>query len=94
MAATVITWALVGLAVALVWLSALGILLLRSPLDRLHFTNPVGTLAPLLAAAAAIVHDAGAQAAVKPALVAAVAIWTAPVLAHALGAAVDAAGPR
>ncbi|HYX87109.1 MAG TPA: monovalent cation/H(+) antiporter subunit G [Gaiellales bacterium] len=89
MAAAVIVWALVAAGVALLWLSVLGVLWGATPLDRLHFAAPAATIAPALLALAAIVHDAGVAAAVKPAMVAAVMVAGAPVLTHAVANAAD-----
>ena len=74
---------LLGLGVAAIVLSTLGVLVMRDALDRLHFTTPAATLAPLCFAAAVLVEEPLSGAGVKAVLVAVVIAATTPVLSHA-----------
>jgi monovalent cation/proton antiporter MnhG/PhaG subunit len=75
--------ALLTLGVAVTWLSCLGVLLMRDPYDRLHYTAPASALAPVLIAAAVVVTEGLSAAGVKAVLVALVLVGTNPVLGHA-----------
>ena len=75
--------ALLTLGVAVTWLSCLGVLLMRDPYDRLHYTAPASVLAPVLIAAAVVVTEGLSAAGVKALLVAFVLVATNPVLGHA-----------
>lgn len=74
---------LLGLGVVVVLLSTLGVLVMRDALDRLHFTAPAGTFAPVFFAAAVLVEEPLSSAGVKAVLVALVIVATTPVLSHA-----------
>jgi monovalent cation/proton antiporter MnhG/PhaG subunit len=74
---------LLALGVAVTWLSCLGVLLMRDPYDRLHYTAPASALAPVLIAAAVVVTEGLSAAGVKALLVAFVLVATNPVLGHA-----------
>jgi len=71
----------VGIGVTLA--SCLGVLLMRNAYDRLHYTAPATTLAPLAVAAAVLVAEGPSAAGVKAVLVAIVLLVTNPVLTHA-----------
>ena len=75
--------ALLTLGVAVTWLSCLGVLLMRDPYDRLHYTAPASALAPVLIAAAVVITEGLSAAGVKALLVAFVLLATNPVLGHA-----------
>ena len=75
--------ALLTLGVAVTWLSCLGVLLMRDPYDRLHYTAPASVLAPVLIAAAVVVTEGLSAAGIKALLVAFVLVATNPVLGHA-----------
>ena len=75
--------ALLTLGVAVTWLSCLGVLLMRDPYDRLHYTAPASALAPVLIAAAVVVTEGLSAAGIKALLVAFVLLATNPVLGHA-----------
>jgi multisubunit Na+/H+ antiporter MnhG subunit len=79
---------LLGLGVASIVLSALGILVMRTALDRLHFTAPAATIAPICFALAVMVEEPLSSAAVKAVLVALLIVGTTPVLSHATARAV------
>jgi multicomponent Na+:H+ antiporter subunit G len=71
----------VGVGVTLV--SCLGVLAMRDAYDRLHFTSPATTIAPLAIAAAIVVEERLSAAGIKAVLVAIVLVTTNPVLGHA-----------
>ena len=79
---------LLGLGVAAILLSTLGVLVMREALDRLHFPAPACTLAPVCFAAAVLVEEPLSAAGVKAVLVALVIVLTTPVLSHATARAV------
>jgi multicomponent Na+:H+ antiporter subunit G len=79
----VIVAVLLALGVASVLLSCLGVLVMRDALDRLHFTAPAATIAPVLLAVAVLVEEPLSSAGVKAVLVALLIIVTTPVLSHA-----------
>ena len=74
---------LLGVGVAVTWLSCLGVLLMGDPYDRLHYTAPASALAPVLIAGAVVVTEGLSAAGVKALLVAFVLVGTNPVLGHA-----------
>ena len=74
---------LLSLGVGSVLFSCLGVLVMREPLDRLHFTAPANTLAPAFFAAAVLVEEPLSGAAFKAVLTGAIVVLTAPVLTHA-----------
>jgi multicomponent Na+:H+ antiporter subunit G len=74
---------LLGLGVAAILLSTVGVLVMRDALDRLHFTAPAATLAPVCFAAAVLVEEPLSSSGVKAVLVALVIVVTTPVLSHA-----------
>jgi multisubunit Na+/H+ antiporter MnhG subunit len=84
-AAEVLLWA--GVAVALV--SCLGVVVLRSVYDRLHFTAPLAVSA-LLVAAAVLVRDGASLIADKALLTAAFVLVAGPVVTHAAARAIRA----
>ena len=71
----------VGVAAAL--LSCLGVLVMRDAYDRLHYTAPAASLAPVLLAAAVVLEEGLSAVGVKALLVALVLVATNPVLSHA-----------
>jgi multicomponent Na+:H+ antiporter subunit G len=74
---------LLGVAGVSVVISCLGVLVMRDPLDRLHFTAPAGVLAPVAVAAAVLVEEPLSSAGIKAVIVALLLIVTTPVLSHA-----------
>ena len=72
---------LVGVAVTL--LSCLGVLLMRDAFDRLHYTTPAATIAPVTIAAAVVLEERLSAAGIKAVLIALVLVVTNPVLGHA-----------
>jgi multicomponent Na+:H+ antiporter subunit G len=71
----------VGVGVTLV--SCVGVLVMRDAYDRLHFTAPATTVAPLAIAAAIVLEESFSAAGIKALLVALVLLVTNPVLTHA-----------
>jgi multicomponent Na+:H+ antiporter subunit G len=79
---------LLGFAVAIVWLSALGTLMMRDPFERLHYMTPVSTLGAMAVAAAIALDGSFSQAGSKALLAALVLSITNPVLSQATARAV------
>jgi monovalent cation/proton antiporter MnhG/PhaG subunit len=79
---------LLTLGIAGVLLSCAGLLVMRSPLDRLHFTSSASTIGPVLIAAAVLVEEPLSSAGIKAVMVALLIIVTTPVLSHATARAV------
>jgi multicomponent Na+:H+ antiporter subunit G len=77
-----------GVAVQL--LTCLGVVLMRTSLDRLHYTG-AGTAAALLIAAAIAVRESFSLVSDKAMLLAAFILVTSPVLAHLTARTVHAA---
>jgi len=78
---------LLVVGVGVVLISSLGVLAMPDPYDRLHYTGPANTVAPV-AIAAAIVLDEGLSAvSAKTLLIVAVVLFTNPLLVHATGRA-------
>jgi multisubunit Na+/H+ antiporter MnhG subunit len=67
-------------------LSCLGILVMRTPLQRLHYVGPLAMVAPVFAGiAVAIAHDTYSGAGFKALFIALGIAGFAPVLSHATG---------
>jgi multicomponent Na+:H+ antiporter subunit G len=79
----VVVAVLLGIGVASILLSCTGVLLMRDALDRLHFTAPASTIAPVCLAAAVLVEEPLSSAGIKAVLVAVLIVVTTPVLTHA-----------
>ena len=80
----VLVWSLVVLGTVVQVLCVLGVLLARNPYDRLHFTGPASTIAPVAFALAVIVDEGPVtQAAVKSVLTALALVVLNGVLVHA-----------
>jgi multicomponent Na+:H+ antiporter subunit G len=71
----------VGVGVTLA--SCVGVLVMGDAYDRLHFTAPATTIAPLAIAAAIVLEERLSAAGIKALLVALVLLVTNPVLTHA-----------
>jgi multicomponent Na+:H+ antiporter subunit G len=56
---------------------------MRTAMDRLHFTAPAGTIAPVLFAAAVLVEEPLSSAGIKAVIVALLIVVTTPSLSHA-----------
>ena len=84
----VIVDVLLGLGVASVLLSCLGLLATRGAVEQLHFTGPAATIAPVLIAAAVLVEERLSAMGVKSVITALILLATSPVLVHATARAV------
>jgi monovalent cation/proton antiporter MnhG/PhaG subunit len=83
-----VTGILLGGAVALAAVSALGVAVMRDALQRLHFSATVVSLSMLLAVIAVWLEDDQAEARIKVILTATVLFWTNPILTHVTARAV------
>ena len=75
--------ALLVFGVGITLLSCVGVLVMRNPYDRLHYTAPAAVLAPVAIAAAVVLEERLSAAGIKAVLVAIVLVTTNPVLGHA-----------
>ena len=74
---------LLATSVAAALLSCLGIAVMKSQYDRLHFMAPVSTICVTGVLMAVVVQDGWGQAAIKTSLILLALVLTNPVLAHA-----------
>ena len=74
---------LLTLGVASALMGALGLLATRDPYDQLHFTGPATVIGPVAIAAAVLVEEPLSSAGVKAVLIAAIMVFTGPILLHA-----------
>jgi multicomponent Na+:H+ antiporter subunit G len=72
-----------ALAVVVALASSMGVLLMRTPYDRLHYVGAASLLCPPLVAIAITLENGLSQASIKAILVALILMLTSPVLAHA-----------
>jgi multisubunit Na+/H+ antiporter MnhG subunit len=79
----VVVGVLLAVGVLAVLISCIGIVVMRTAMDRLHFTAPAGTIAPVAFAAAVLVEEPLSSAGVKAVLVALLIGITTPALSHA-----------
>ena len=79
-----IAWVLLGVGAALQLFVVLGVVLLRDPLDRLHYVGP-SSLAAALIAAAIVVRESFSLIGIYALLLAGFLLFTAPLLTHATG---------
>jgi multicomponent Na+:H+ antiporter subunit G len=75
--------ALLVLGVAVTLLSCAGVLLMRDPYDRLHYTGPAAVIPPVAIAAAVVLEERLSAAGIKALVIALVLVVTNPVLGHA-----------
>jgi multicomponent Na+:H+ antiporter subunit G len=80
-----------GVAVQLV--GCIGVLLMRAPLDRVHYAG-TSTAAALLLAAAVVMRDSFSLIGNKAVVLAVFVLVTTPVLAHVTARAIHHAGAR
>ncbi|MEA2720367.1 MAG: multicomponent Na+:H+ antiporter subunit [Candidatus Eremiobacteraeota bacterium] len=94
-AAHAVIAALLGLAVLVELVCCAGILVMRTPLQRLHFIGPASMVCPvLIALAVAVSKNPLSGAGLKALFIAAVLVAFAPVASHATGrAALARRGP-
>ena len=88
-----IAWVLLGAGGAVQVLAVLGVVLMRDPLDRLHYLAP-SALAALLIVAAIIVREGSSQIGLYGLLQAGFLTFSGPALAHATGRAIDVSRRR
>lgn len=74
---------LLVLGVGVVIVSSLGVLLMRDAYDRLHYTGPASTVAPVAIGAAIVVEEGLSAVSAKTALIVAILLFTNPLLVHA-----------
>jgi multicomponent Na+:H+ antiporter subunit G len=79
----VLVAALLVVGVGVTLAACVGVLVMRDAYDRLHYTAPATTIAPLAIAAAVVLEESLSAAGVKALLVALVLLVTNPVLTHA-----------
>ena len=84
----VVVAVLLGLGVASVLISSLGLLASKGPYEQLHFTGPAGTIAPVAVAAAVLVEEPLSSMGIKSVLTAGILLVTSPVLVHATARAI------
>jgi monovalent cation/proton antiporter MnhG/PhaG subunit len=75
--------ALLVVGVGATFLSCVGVLVMRDAYDRLHYTAPAATIAPVAIAVAVVLEERLSAAGIKAVLVALVLLITNPVLGHA-----------
>lgn len=83
MAQAVIVDVLLGLAVAVVLISAAGVLLMRDAYQKVHYVTPISVVAPVLAGLAIAVQSGWTISTGQSWLVVAVMVIASPFLAHA-----------
>ena len=83
MARTVIVDVLLGLAVAVVLISAAGVLLMRDAYQKVHYVTPISVVAPVLVALAIGVQSGWTISTGQSWLVVALMVIASPFLAHA-----------
>jgi multicomponent Na+:H+ antiporter subunit G len=74
---------LLVVAGASVALSCAGLVVARTPSDKLHYTGPATVVAPVCLAAAVVVQEPLSSAGIKAVLVAIVMLLTGPIVLHA-----------
>jgi monovalent cation/proton antiporter MnhG/PhaG subunit len=78
---------LLALGIGIQWISSIGLIAMRTPYDRLHAAGPGGLLMPVFVTAAVLVHGGFSAMGIKAILIMLVAIFTSPVVTHAIGRA-------
>ena len=84
----VITGSLLGVAVALAIICSIGLLVMRDPYQRLHFSAPVVTLSMLLIVIAVFIEEPDAQARIKVVLIVLFMTVTNSILSHTTARAI------
>jgi monovalent cation/proton antiporter MnhG/PhaG subunit len=79
----VLVAALLVVGVGVTLAACVGVLVMRDAYDRLHYTAPATTIAPLAIAAAIVLEERLSAAGIKALLVALALLVTNPVLTHA-----------
>ncbi|MHB1929647.1 MAG: cation:proton antiporter [Acidimicrobiales bacterium] len=84
----VLVYVLLALAVLLTAASSLGVVVMRDPLQKLHYVTPAALAAPILVALAVTVHEGWDEATTETWLTVLFMATTGPVLAHATARAI------
>ena len=79
----VITSILLFLAILIEWIACIGVVRMCNVYDRLHAAAPANILSPIFVAAAIVVSTGLSQSSIKAILIAAVILFTSPVITHA-----------
>jgi multisubunit Na+/H+ antiporter MnhG subunit len=79
---------LVGIATALAFICALGVAIVKNPLERLHFSAPVTSFSAILIAAAVWLDDPTWQSRLKVLLIAIVLFAMNSILSHSTARAI------
>ncbi len=87
MTKTLVVEILVGFAVAVTWISCIGLLAMRNVFQRLHFVTPIATLSSIAIAAALLLSEPFSQVGLKVLLIVLLLLGSNAVLAHATAAA-------
>jgi multisubunit Na+/H+ antiporter MnhG subunit len=82
-AATLAVEVLLWFAVAVAWISCLGMLLMKGVFEKLHYLAPVATVSMFAILAAVVVEEGAGQAAMKTILIAVVLLLINAVVTHA-----------
>lgn len=82
-AANIAVEVLLGITVAVAWLSCVGMLVMDDVLDALHYLAPVTTVASFALLAAVVVAEGAGQAVMKTILICIVLLLINAVLSHA-----------
>jgi len=78
---------LLGLGVAVMWFSAVGVLAMRNVFDRLHYLSPASTLGPLLIGLALVIQEGGKSEAFKGLFAMVLFMALSPLVTHAVALA-------
>jgi len=79
----VVAYVLLGVGIAAVLLSCVGVLAMRNVFDKLHFTAPAATVGAFAIALAIVVKEGWSPASLKAVLVFVLLAVTNPVVTHA-----------
>jgi len=85
---TVVVDALLIVGVVVELVCCVGIVVMRTAYDKLHYTGPASIVGPLAFALAIVLREALSQAGIKALLVALLLIVASPVLTHATARAI------
>jgi monovalent cation/proton antiporter MnhG/PhaG subunit len=83
-----ITGSLLGVAVALAIACSIGVLVMRDPYQRLHFSAPIVTLSMFLICIAVFLEDSDTQARIKVVLIFIMLLTMNSILTHATARAI------
>jgi len=84
----IITGCLLGIAVLICFLCSLGLMVMRDPLQRLHFATPIVSISIGLIVVAIWVEDGEWQSRIKAVLVALILFFMNSILSHATARAI------